>query len=96
MDGILALIIQEDNLLSKILNCLSLSKPMQNYLNGMFDIKGLADSRNWAGRIDELAGEESGDAWLERMLEASGMLVRLSDACSLVRNPFAPEERIVR
>ena len=41
MDGILALIIQEDNLLSKILNCLSLSKPMQNYLNGMFDIKGL-------------------------------------------------------
>ena len=41
MDGILALIIQEDNLLSKILNSLSLSKPMQNYLNGMFDIKGL-------------------------------------------------------
>ena len=62
----------------------------------VFDIKGLADSRNWAGRIDELAGEESGDAWLERMLEASGMLVHLSDACSLVRNPFAPEERIVR
>lgn len=62
----------------------------------VFDIKGLADSRNWAGRIDELAGEESGDAWLERMLEASGMLVRLSDACSLVRNPFAPEERTVR
>ncbi len=59
----------------------------------VFDLKGLADSRNWSGRIEELAGEESGDAWLERMLEASGMLVRLSDACSLVRNPFAPEER---
>ena len=32
---------------------------------------------------------EGGNAWLERMLEAAGMLVRLSDACSLVLNPFA-------
>ena len=62
----------------------------------VFSIRDLADSRNWSGRIDELVNEESGDAWLERMLEASGMLVRLSDACSLVRNPFAPEERTVQ
>lgn len=32
---------------------------------------------------------EGDNAWLERMLEAAGMLVRLSDACSLVLNPFA-------
>ncbi len=90
----------------KILRCLVLSlvpgrrmtldtfkARMKAHHGFVFDLKGLADSRNWSGRIDELAGEESGDAWLERMLEASGMLVRLSDACSLVRNPFAPEER---
>ena len=41
IDGILGLIFQEENLLSKILGCLSLSKPMQNFLNGMFDLKGL-------------------------------------------------------
>ena len=90
----------------KILRCLVLSlvpgrrmtldtfkAQMKAHHGFVFDLKGLADSRNWSGRIEELAGEESGDAWLERMLEASGMLVRLSDACSLVRNPFAPEER---
>ncbi len=33
-------------------------------------------------------GRNGGDAWLERLLEAAGMLVRLSDACSLVHNPF--------
>ena len=93
----------------KILRCLVISlvpgrrmtletfkAQMKAHHGFVFDIKGLAESRNWAGRIDELVGEESGDTWLERMLEASGMLVRLSDACSLVRNPFAPEERTVR
>lgn len=89
----------------KILRCLVLSlvpgrrmtldtfkAQMQTHHGFVFDLKGLADSRNWSKRIDELTSEESGDAWLERMLEASGMLVRLSDACSLVRNPFTPEE----
>ena len=93
----------------KILRCLVLSlvpgkrmtldtfkAQMKAHHGFVFDLKGLADSRNWTGRNDELAGEESGDAWLERMLEASGMLVRLSDACSLVRNPFAAEERTAR
>ena len=90
----------------KILRCLVLSlvpgrrmtldtfkAQMKAHHGFVFDLKGLADSRNWSSRIDDLAGDDSGDAWLERMLEASGMLVRLSDACSLVRNPFAPEER---
>ena len=93
----------------KILRCLVLSlvpgkrmtldtfkAQMKAHHGFVFDLKGLADSRNWSGRKEELAGEESGDAWLERMLEASVMLVRLSDACSLVRNPFAPEERSAR
>ena len=93
----------------KILRCLVLSlvpgkrmtldtfkEQMKVHHGFVFDLKGLADSRNWSGRRGELAGGESGDAWLERMLEASGMLVRLSDACSLVRNPFAPEERSAR
>lgn len=93
----------------KILRCLVLSlvpvrrmtldtfkAQMKAHHGFVFDLKGLCDSRNWAGRSGELAGEESGDAWLERMLEASGMLVRLSDACSLVRNPFAAEERNAR
>lgn len=93
----------------KILRCLVLSlvpgkrmtldtfkAQMKAHHGFVFDLKGLADSRNWSGRKEELTGEDSGDAWLERMLEASGMLVRLSDACSLVRNPFAPEERSAR
>ena len=61
----------------------------------VFDLKGLSDSRNWTTRSDDLLGGDSGDAWLERMLDASGMLVRLSDACSLVHNPFV-EERTAR
>ncbi len=59
----------------------------------VFELKGLAYSRNWTNRIEELIGGDSDEAWLERMLEASGMLIRLSDACSLVCNPFASEER---
>lgn len=42
------------------------------------------------GFIFDPDGRSGGDAWLERLLEAAGMLVRLSDACSLVHNPFVP------
>ena len=38
----------------------------------------------WLGHEHDIGG----DAWLERMLDASGMFVRLSDACSLVCNQF--------
>ena len=44
------------------------------------------------GFVFDPPGGGEGDAWLERILEAAGMLVRLSDACSLVRNPFAPQD----
>ena len=40
------------------------------------------------GFVFDPDGRNNGDAWLERLLEAAGMLVRLSDACSLVLNPF--------
>ncbi len=41
------------------------------------------------GFVFDPDGKNAGDEWLERLLEAAGMLVRLSDACSLVLNPFA-------
>ena len=40
------------------------------------------------GFVFDPEGRNGGDAWIERLLEAAGMLVRLSDACSLVLNPF--------
>ncbi len=41
MDGILGLIFTEENFLTKILDFLCISKPYQNFLNGIFDIKAL-------------------------------------------------------
>lgn len=42
----------------------------------------------WSGtsRLTTLGGDA--DEWLLQMLDASGVLIRLSDACSLVTNPF--------
>ena len=39
----------------------------------------------------DAAGTESG-AWLAAMLQASGFLIHLSDACSLIHNPFFYEK----
>ena len=52
------------------------------------DDKRIALSCEWAGtsRLTTLGG--SADAWLVEMLDASGVLIRLSDSCSLVMNPF--------
>ena len=58
----------------------------------VFNLKGLLPSRNWKDRGNELSDMESSDAYLERMLDACGVLVRLSDSCSLVKNPYvAPQ-----
>ena len=48
----------------------------------------LGDASEWCGtrRLAAVGGDT--DAWLLRMLDAAGMLIRLSDSCSLVRNPF--------
>lgn len=66
----------------------SFKQRLKSHHGFVFHPYELVDSRNWAGRRQELVGDRSGDAWIERMLDASGMLVRLSDACSLVRNQF--------
>ena len=56
------------------------------------DDEGLAESCKWSGtsRLTTLGG--NADSWLIDMLNASGVLIRLSDSCSLVLNPFASQE----
>ena len=50
-------------------------------------------SCSWSGtpRLTTLGGKT--DTWLSEMLDASGMLIRLSDSCSLVTNPFGSGEK---
>lgn len=52
------------------------------------DDEAVGGACEWCGtgRLSTLGGET--DLWLERMLDAAGMLIRLSDSCSLVTNPF--------
>lgn len=40
-DSLFDLIFTEENLLSKILYCISIGKPMQSFLNGVFDLKAV-------------------------------------------------------
>jgi hypothetical protein len=56
------------------------------------DDETIGRSCQWSGtaRLTTLGG--NADAWLTAMLDASGMLIRLSDSCSLVRNPFGSGE----
>jgi len=52
------------------------------------DDKRIGQACEWNGtqRLSTLGGDT--DSWLVDMLDAAGMLVRLSDSCSLVMNPF--------
>ena len=52
------------------------------------DDESIGQSCLWSGtsRLTTLGGHA--DDWLVEMLDASGMLIRLSDSCSLVVNPF--------
>jgi hypothetical protein len=56
------------------------------------DDDGLASSCEWSGtsRLTTLGG--MADEWLVEMLDAAGVLIRLSDSCSLILNPFDGEE----
>lgn len=56
------------------------------------DDRGLTSSCEWSGtsRLTTLGG--NADNWLIDMLNAAGVLIHLSDSCSLVRNPFDGEE----
>ena len=56
------------------------------------DEERIGRSCEWSGmpRLTTLGGQT--DGWLIEMLDASGMLIRLSDSCSLVMNPFDGEK----
>jgi hypothetical protein len=86
----------------KLLRCLVLSiiRPGQRVTYDVFkrllfghygiavDDETIGRSCLWSGtsRLTTLGGVA--DGWLIDMLDASGMLIRLSDSCSLVNNPF--------
>lgn len=52
------------------------------------DDDAVARSCQWSGTTSLTTLGGNADAWLVAMLEASGFLIRLSDSCSLVANPF--------
>jgi hypothetical protein len=52
-------------------------------------------SCEWSGTAQLTTLGGGADAWLIEMLDASGVLIRLSDSCSLVTNPFGGGERPV-
>ena len=56
------------------------------------DDEAIGRSCLWSGTSRTTLGGNA-DGWLTEMLDASGMLIRLSDSCSLVRNPFDGGER---
>lgn len=57
----------------------------------VFDEIRLKDSPNWQEKQAQLDFNVTHTLFLEQMLEASGALVKLSDSCSLVKNPFCEE-----
>ncbi|MEN6643976.1 MAG: hypothetical protein ABFE08_16185 [Armatimonadia bacterium] len=57
------------------------------------DDRRLGASSAWCGRTCLLTLGGEAEAWFMSMLEAAGFLVRLSDADSLVQNPFVEAER---
>lgn len=59
-----------------------------NHFGFVFDESALAHSPDWQDRKEQLDLNAADSMFLERMLEASGMLITLSDSCSLVKNPF--------
>ena len=55
----------------------------------VFDDDGLSRANEWADGPKDVSFGGAADAWLLEMLAAAGMLVTLSDSCSLVENPAA-------
>ena len=53
----------------------------------VFDAEGLNRAAAWANGADPVNLGSGIDAWLHEMLAAAGLLVELSDSCSLVKNP---------
>ena len=57
----------------------------------VFDECDLIHSPDWTLRAEQLDLNAERTTFLEKMLKASGVLVTLSDSCSLVKNPFCQE-----
>jgi hypothetical protein len=70
----------------------SFKKQVELHHGFVFDLQGLQASRNWREHAGEIASRDGSEAYLEGMLEASGVLVRLSDSCSLVKNPYVGQQ----
>ena len=64
-------------------------KNIANHFGFVFEESALVDSPDWQGRKEQLDFNATDSLFLERMLEAAGMLITLSDSCSLVKNPFS-------
>lgn len=66
------------------------------YLHYGIAIEGvqLANAMRWSGLPDNNAMQETKRAWLTGMLSAGGFLTELSDAWSVVRNPFGGSQDI--
>jgi hypothetical protein len=59
------------------------------------DDEKIAQACEWCGTgpLTTLGGNS--DAWVTKMLNAAGVLLRLSDSCSMVTNPFGGGERVL-
>jgi hypothetical protein len=68
-------------------------KNITNHFGFVFDESALAESPDWQDRKEQLDFNATDSMFLERMLEASGMLITLSDSCSLVKNPFCKGDK---
>lgn len=68
-------------------------KNITNHFGFVFDESALAESPDWQDRKEQLDFNAADSMFLERMLEASGMLITLSDSCSLVKNPFCKGDK---
>jgi len=53
----------------------------------MFDDKDISMASQWSGGPPILTLGGNADAWLMEMLDAAGILIRLSDSCTLIVNP---------
>ena len=52
----------------------------------VFDAQGLNRANTWMEGTEVFLSSDS-DIWLQNMLEASGLLIHLSDSCALIENP---------
>ena len=59
----------------------------------VFDNDGFSRASAWAEGKKEGSSGNGRDAWLLEMLDASGLLIQLSDACALVHNPGSKREK---